>query len=57
VRLLGRQKMSAGGGEYVGPPVPSRDDQQDAEQNRLWGEKSETLLSGNVSAQAICVAA
>ena len=49
--------MSADGGENISPPVPSGDDQEDAEQNRLWGEKSETLLSGNVSAQAICVAA
>ena len=39
VRLLGRQKMSAGGGEYVGPPVPSGDEQQDAKQNRVRGKK------------------
>ena len=39
VRLLGRQEMSAGGGEYVGPPVPGGDEQQDAKQNRLRGKK------------------
>ena len=39
VRLLRRQKMSAGGGEYVGPPVPGGDEQQDAKQNRVRGKK------------------
>jgi hypothetical protein len=37
--MLGRQKMSADGGEYVGPPVPSGDEQQDAKQNRVRGKK------------------
>ena len=55
VCLLGRQKVSAGGGEYVGPPVPNGHDQQDANQNRVRRKNRETLLSGKVSAQAICV--
>jgi hypothetical protein len=39
LRLLGRQKVGAGGREYVGPPVSSGDQQQDAEQNRVRGKK------------------
>ena len=39
VRLLRRQKVSAGGGEYVGPPVASGHEQQDAKQHRLRGKK------------------
>ena len=46
LRLLGRQKMRAGGGEYVGPPVPGGDEQQDAEQNRVRGKKERDLAVG-----------
>ncbi len=45
-RLLGRQKMSAGGGEYVGPPVPGGDEQQDAKQNRVRGKKERDFAVG-----------
>ena len=38
--------MSAGGGEYVGPPVPSGDEYQDAKQNRLRGEKERDFAIG-----------
>src|SRR5436190_3751818 len=31
--------MSAGGGEYIGPPVPNGDNEQDANQNRVRGKK------------------
>jgi hypothetical protein len=31
--------MSAGGGDYIGPPVPSGDEQEDAKQNRLRGKE------------------
>ena len=46
VRLLGGQKMSAGGGEYVGPPVPSGDEQQDAKQNGLRRKKEGDFAVG-----------
>ena len=45
-RLLGRQEMSADGGEYVGPPVPGGDEQQDAEQNRVRGKEERDLAVG-----------
>ena len=56
VRLLGRQKMSARGGECIGPPMPSGDEQQNGNKDRVRGKKRETLLSGKQSAQAIRVA-
>ena len=45
-RLLRRQKMRAGGGEHVGPPVPRGDEQQDGEENRLRGKKERDLAVG-----------
>ena len=46
VRLLGRQEMSAGGGEHVGPPVPGGDEQQDGEQNRVRRKEERDLAVG-----------
>ena len=46
LRLLGRHKMSTGGGEHVGPPVPNGDEQQDAEQNRVRRKKERDLAVG-----------
>ena len=46
VRLLRRQKMSAGGGDYVCPPLPRRNEQQDAQQNRLRGKEERDFAVG-----------
>jgi hypothetical protein len=34
-----RSAAQADGGEYVGPPVPGGDEQQDAKQNRVRRKK------------------
>ena len=46
MRLLGRQKMSARGGEYVGPPLPGGDEQQDGNKNRVRGKKERDFAVG-----------
>ena len=38
--------MSAGGGEDVGPPVPSGDEQQDGKKNRVRGKKERDFAVG-----------
>ena len=45
-RLLGRQKMSARGGEHVGPPVPGGDEQQDGKQDRVRRKKEGDFAVG-----------
>ena len=45
-RLLGRQEMSAGGREHVGPPVPGGDEQQDGKEDRVRGKKEGDLAVG-----------
>ena len=38
--------MSAGGGQHVGPPVPNRDHQQDANENGVRGKKEGDFAIG-----------
>ena len=46
VRLLRRQKMSARGGECIGPPLPSGDEQQNGNKNRVRGKKERDFAVG-----------
>jgi hypothetical protein len=46
VRLLGSEKMGALGGEYVGPPVPSGDEQKNRKKNRVRGKKERDFAVG-----------
>ena len=46
IRLLRRQKMSAGGSEYVCPPLPRGNEQQDAQQDRLRGKEERDFAIG-----------
>jgi hypothetical protein len=57
--MLGCQKMNTDSSEDVGPPMPGRDEQQDAKQNCLWRKKErhfavgETKRPGNLRREVI----
>ena len=46
MRLLSRQKMSARGGECIGPPLPGGDEQQNGNKNRVRGKKERDFAVG-----------
>ena len=46
MRLLRGDKMTASGGERVGPPMPGGDKQQDGNKNRVRGKKKRYLAVG-----------
>ena len=46
MRLLRSEKMGAPGGKYVGPPVPSGDEQKNRKKNRVRGKKEGDFAVG-----------